>query len=191
MRRREQLSQALMRLGSLISPKEDYHWILAIRGEASERNADQLEWAWGCFVTSLDRRLQQDGGLLVAILLTALLAYLSVFLLMFGIGMSLGEKTLNTVGYAIDWGPVALGSAVLSMWRPKKWIFIALVLPVLTEAVSLISFASYFHTPLSQIPSVHLMDARLDVGLGAEVGYAFLGALCGLAVSQTRSISKA
>ena len=191
MRLGEALVRVLRQTGRLVVPRNRSSWITAIENESSERGADQLDWAWGCFVTSIDLRLREDGGFWVALLLVALFSYVSVFLLMFGIDMSLGEQVLRDIGYAIDWGPIALGSAALTIWRQKRWIVTALALPIITQTVSLVSFTLYFHTPLSQILTIHIMDARIDVGLGAEIGYAFVGALSGLLVQEIRSSTKA
>gem|GEM_PF-5617977 len=43
----------------------------------------------------------------------------------------------------------------------------------------LVGFILTFDKPVSVIPHLHLMDAQLDVGIGAYLGYSLIGALIG------------
>ena len=94
----------------------------------------------------------------------------------------LPEGILRGGAYVWTWGPVALACMVLAACRPRHWALVGLAIPTIFAAASLVHFVLLFHTPVSALSQVHLMDAREDVGLGALVGYSLVGALIGRGV---------
>lgn len=172
-------SGLLMKMAGALAPSEHKTWAQAMDAEFETLSSGRLAWACGCLVTALGWRLRQDAVFLTALVLAPELTEQLLAWLEFWLPGRLGIAVLRWLSYAQVWGLMALLSGALAAWRPRRWVLVSIAMPLLSQTFECVKFSVAFHQPLHTAWRIHLMDARLDVGLGSMIGYAFLGALIG------------
>jgi hypothetical protein len=169
----------LMGLATANPPAGREDWARAMRAEFETLEHGRTSWALGCLGASLGWRTRLDGIFLLAIALLPFTLWMLQALLSFWLPRQFSYDYAVASVYVSLWGSIALSCLLLAAVRPRYWIAVGISAPLFFEAICLVEFALLTHRPIRTLLSVHVMDARLDVGVGAEIGYGLLGALIG------------
>lgn len=169
----------LMHLATANAPSGREEWVRAMHAEFEMAERGRIGWAFGCLSASLGWRLRTNWKFLTAIILISVCLQDSGARLGYWLFSGLPSEATRTMGYAFNWGSLALVCLLLAAIRPRLWMVIGLGVPLIHVVTGLGWFAFRFHMPISRLSAVHLMDAQLDVGLGAQLGYSLIGALVG------------
>jgi len=179
------LDRCLMRLATATAPPNREEWARAMHAEFETLEHGRAGWALGCLGASLGWRIRRNCGFLAAIVLVLIgRHYLDEGLFPF-VFRWIPRDVLRVVSYALsDWGQLLVICLILAAIRPRAWMIIGFGVPLVSVIVGLGWFLDYFHLPISKLGRVHIMDAQMDVGLGANIGYSLIGALIGRGLGE-------
>jgi hypothetical protein len=173
----------LIDLASWNPPPAREEWVRAMRAEFETLERGRTSWALGCLGASLGWRMSANWGSLLAIAAIVVVPlYLDRWVgwpLVLWLQSRLPDHAVTALAYATNWGTLAAASGVLAAVRPRLWVVIGLGMALVKALGGLVGFILAFDRPISIIPHIHLMDAQLDVGIGAYLGYSLVGALIG------------
>jgi len=167
-------------------------WSHAMRAEFEVLEHGRAGWALGCLGASLGWRLRADWVFVAGFLVASILDFgafhaLVTFALLLVIPRDDWMQLANlyaAINYELALAPIVFCCGALAAYRPRYWLFAGLVTPILDNLISIWFMVAYFHQPLSVLARVRIMDARFDIGFGAELGYGLVAALIGRGLSE-------
>jgi hypothetical protein len=172
----------LIDLATTNPPLGREEWARAMRAEFETLERGRTGWALGCLSASLGWRLRSNLGFLSAFVAVALcldrLSLLIVFPLVIGLHFWLPHSELGPLTYAMSGATLAIASGAFAAVRPRHWPAIGIGMTFFNQVGSLVWFFFVFGKTVS-IRRLHIMDAPIDVGIGACLGYSLIGALIG------------
>jgi hypothetical protein len=169
----------LIDLATVSPPPGRDEWAQAMRAEFEALEHGRARWALGCLGASLDWRLRAHWAFLLAFVAIASCSSLIEYALSCGIILLMPWPIFKAAAYAMNWGALAVESGTFAAIRPRHWIVIGIAMALAQALTGLVEFILLFDKPISFIPHIHLMDAQIDVGIGAYLGYSLIGALLG------------
>jgi hypothetical protein len=172
----------LIDLATTNPPAGREEWARAMRAEFETLERGRTGWALGCLSASLGWRLRSNLGFLLAFVAVALcldqLSLLIVFPLVIGLHFWLPHSELGPLTYAMSGATLAIASGAFAAVRPRHWPAIGIGMTFFNQVGSLVWFSFFFGKTVS-IRRLHIMDAPIEVGIGACLGYSLVGALIG------------
>jgi hypothetical protein len=169
----------LIDLATTNPPPSRDQWAQAMRAEFEALEGGRTGWALGCLATSVGWRLRANWRFLLAFFAVSTFFLQWISLLFFLVICWLPHDTVRAFGYATNWGALAVASGCFAAARPRHWPAIGIGMALVSQ-FSIVGWFAYFHfgQPIS-IRHLHIMDANVDVGIGAELGYSLIGAMIG------------
>jgi hypothetical protein len=181
----------LIALATMRPPAGREEWARAMRAEFETLERGRAGWALGCFGASIGWRLRGNLGILAATLLFAALRDRIIWIIWLPVVWAsplLSDQTVRAIGYASNWSTLTLFCLILAAVRPRLWILIGIGVPFVSTVIGLAEFVAHFHQGMEahhqSFWKIHIMDAQLDVGIGAYIGYSFIGALVGRGLGE-------
>ena len=179
------ISDLIMKMAVATSPKDRTDWTTAMAAEFAALKTGRVNWALGCFLTTIVWRLRAESLYLLVVMTTVVVAVPVLSILFDLVWMNILPRHptgfVRLASYVLAWVPTLLLSFILGLWRPDRPLKTGVLALLASIADAYLTFHFVMHADFGYI---HFMDLPPIAGELAALGYFLGGAWLGAAAHK-------